>query len=67
MKNDKWLIWSHEHQAWWRSDRNGYTDLREQAGEYSLKEAMQICENSNCWCTNEPQETILPAHFMSRR
>lgn len=24
--SDKWLIWSIEHEAWWKQDADGYTD-----------------------------------------
>lgn len=41
------LIWSLEHQGFWKSERNGYTpDIRE-AGRYSIFEAEEICSDAN--------------------
>jgi hypothetical protein len=39
----KWLIWSNEHEAWWRPNGNGYTMLRAEAGEYGFAKAVEIC------------------------
>lgn len=38
-----WLIWSNEHDAWWKPNSSGYTVKREQAGLYTTKEAEGIC------------------------
>ena len=38
-----WLIWSHEHQAWWRGNFSGYTRHIEAAGRYSRIDAERIC------------------------
>lgn len=43
----KWLIWSNEHQGWWRPQQCGYTDHKELAGRYPFEEAMEICINAN--------------------
>lgn len=37
-----YLIWSNEHQAWWRPHSAGYTIASEQAGRYSHEEAVKI-------------------------
>lgn len=40
---EKYLIWSHEHGAWWRAKRYGYTVRMEEAGRYDRQEAIKIC------------------------
>lgn len=42
MKTDRYLIWSHEHNAWWGPNQSGYTTDVEQAGRYSFDEAAEI-------------------------
>lgn len=42
-KNQRWLIWSNEHRAWWRAHSCGYTRRIEDAGLYSYAEAKSIC------------------------
>ena len=42
MKNTTYLIWSHEHTAWWRADKLGYTPHIGEAGVYSYDEACEI-------------------------
>jgi len=44
--NSPWLVWSHEHNAFWRPERAGYTKLIEQAGRYSKAEAEAICRDA---------------------
>jgi len=44
--NSPWLVWSHEHNAFWRPDRAGYTPKIEQAGRYSRAEAEKICRDA---------------------
>ena len=41
-----WLIWSNEHNAWWRPGRCGYTQDEKQAGRYSMAEAVDICSKA---------------------
>lgn len=41
-----YLIWSHEHQLWWRENSRGYTNSIIDAGIYSEDEATLICEKS---------------------
>ena len=59
---NKWLIWSHEHKAWWRPASNGYTEDRNLAGRYELFEAMEICRRANEFVKNpnHPEETMVP-------
>lgn len=58
----KWLIWSNEHDMWWRPEAHGYTSFRDKAGRYELKRAMEICVNANAFLNvdSEPNETLLP-------
>lgn len=46
-KPEHYLIWSNEHQAWWRAESRGYTTLLQQAGRYSFDEAITICNGAN--------------------
>jgi hypothetical protein len=39
----EYLIWSHEHRAWWGPGRSGYTPRLSQAGRYSHAEALRLC------------------------
>jgi len=41
----KWNIWSTEHMAWWRPASRGYTENRDEAGEYDFNEARKIVED----------------------
>ena len=41
-RNALYLIWSHEHAAWWRPDRIGYTPHIGEAGTYTFEEACDI-------------------------
>lgn len=36
------VIWSHQHQQWWKPDRQGYTSNLLQAGLYTAEEAGDI-------------------------
>jgi hypothetical protein len=48
-----WLIWSHEHDAWWKADRWGYTRDWREAGRYDIYEAVTICRDANRAVINE--------------
>lgn len=50
MTEKKWLIWSLEHDAWWRRNSQGYTHNLEAAGRYSYEEALQITAGANWGC-----------------
>lgn len=48
-----YLIWSNEHQLWWRENSSGYTNNVGTAGRYSREDAMTICKTSrHGWPTN---------------
>ncbi len=40
------VIWSYEHEAWWRPDRCGYVTELAGAGRYSAEEAGEIVTDS---------------------
>ena len=42
-----YLIWSYEHQAWWRPWGSGYTKDLKEAGRYEYLEARDICFKAN--------------------
>lgn len=42
-----YLIWSNEHNAWWRPNSQGYTHSIAAAGRYSLKEAISVSNQAN--------------------
>lgn len=42
-----WLIWSIEHNAWWRANHNGYSENRDDAGRYPYEEAVKIVSSAN--------------------
>lgn len=41
--NDKYLIWSNEHRAWWGPNNAGYTTSLQRAGRYSRNDAIRTC------------------------
>lgn len=59
MTKTSWLIWSNEHNAWWRADGIGYTHRVDHAGRYGFSEALHICRRAclfNDWTANKPLE-----------
>ena len=57
----EWLIWSIEHNAWWRPDRRGYTPDRTSAGRYTMKEALEIVSSANRYVNYDspPNEAMI--------
>lgn len=47
MENKEFIIYSTEHQAWWKKNKFGYTSHIEMAGVFSYEEAIKICTDSN--------------------
>ena len=41
-----YLIWSNEHQLWWRPGSMGYTSSVDEAGRYERQEALDIASGS---------------------
>lgn len=42
-----WLVYSREHNAWWRPGGGGYTVKITEAGRFTLDEATKICEEAS--------------------
>jgi hypothetical protein len=62
-----WLVFSHEHSAWWKPARRGYTDRTSQAGLYAEAEAREICENAAWrWHRGAGGPKALPPEVMVR-
>lgn len=60
--NQLWLIWSLEHRAWWRPNRNGYTRWRDTAGRYTYQQALEIVRDANAHIdkSDTPNESMVP-------
>lgn len=58
----KFLIWSNEHEGWWRPNRQGYTAHKHQAGFYTFDEAVNICIDANEFQEfgEKPNEMMFP-------
>lgn len=61
--NGRYLIWSFEHRAWWKSGGWGYTTATHKAGTFSLAEATKICDQANIACSPDkpPNEMMIDA------
>ena len=58
------LIWSNEHQAWWRSDSCGYTMDVAQAGRYERDEALSIASGArDGWIEGEAPPEIAISEY----
>lgn len=55
----EWIIWSIEHNAWWKPRRNGYVIERVNAGRYTYDEAVKIVESGNINKNNTPNEAMI--------
>ncbi len=55
-----YIIWSEEHRGWWRSNHRGYTQKREEAGQYDFEEAEAIVLSANIQENDVPNEAIVP-------
>ena len=40
----QWLVWSNEHQGFWRMNRHGYTRHMGEAARFSVDAAQAICD-----------------------
>ena len=47
MSQERYVIWSEEHGAWWSPGRSGYTRSLSNAGRYSKEEAQEIVTRAN--------------------
>lgn len=41
-RDERYVVWSHEHSCWWRANSQGYARRIEDAGVYSRAEAVSI-------------------------
>lgn len=48
-----YLIWSIEHDAWWRAAEMGYTRSLSDAGVYTPERSRQIVDKANRFSFNE--------------
>lgn len=55
----EWLIWSIEHNGWWKAGRSGYSELREEAGVYSTSDALEIVKGANIGLHDVPNEAMI--------
>ena len=62
MNNTKYLVWSFEHDAWWKGSWNGYTKKIEEAGVYDYEVAYKICLSANRGLSRGvfPNEAMIP-------
>jgi hypothetical protein len=51
-----YVIWSHEHRAWWRPNAMGYTANIQHAGIYNQDAALEIVRNATHDWTHPPHE-----------
>lgn len=59
-----YVIWSMEHQAWWRPGRMGYSETLDGAGIYSYDAAQRIVTQANLV---ECHEAMIPVAALRRR
>lgn len=59
MTKTKWIIWSLEHQGWWKKNHTGYTQKKEEAGEYDYDEALRIVRGANIAGKDIPNEAMI--------
>lgn len=50
-ESDPWVIWSFEHEGWWRPGGWGYTPQLAEAGHYTEGEARAIEADANRYST----------------
>jgi len=55
----RWLIWSIEHNSWWRPNENGYTPHRLEAGRYTFDKAINIVTWANRFNPGKPLEAMV--------
>lgn len=59
LTEERFLIWSNEHSAWWRPSSAGYTIHAEAAGRYSHAEALSISANArDGWRPGSPPPEV---------
>lgn len=60
-ESKEWLVWSNEHNAFWRPDCSGYTRHYSSAGRYTIENAIRICANARSPIKDgeRPNETMI--------
>lgn len=53
MTDERFVIWSIEHSAWWRPNWLGYCETLTEAGVYSKEEADEILARANVVAVEE--------------
>jgi len=56
-----WLVWSNEHEAWWKPKRCGYTLTIAEAGRYTLAAALSCCDTRSVRPDGVPNEITQPS------
>lgn len=62
MENTLWLIWSIEHNGWWKHKGFGYTENLLDAGVFSYTKALEIIDGANIGLKqghNKPNEAMI--------
>jgi len=59
--SDRFVIWSYEHEAWWRPAWWGYTRDLAEAGHYTANEAEHIVRRANLITVNERAMSVVEA------
>lgn len=59
MNEKLYLIWSIEHNGWWKPAMNGYTQKRNEAGKYNFATASLIVKNANIGLHDIPNEAMI--------
>ena len=54
-----WLIWSNEHDGWWKPNECGYAQKIKEAGRYTYHKARAICRSANYGKYDRPNETMV--------
>lgn len=59
----RYVIYSIEHQAWWKPAQHGYTKLLAEAGRYEHAEAVAILQDANrVMRDDKPNELMMPVN-----
>lgn len=64
MSQQQYLIWSHQHNAWWRDGGHGYTTQLTDAGHFTLDQTEQHLrwlEHREFLADGRPHEVIVEA------
>lgn len=59
MTSDDYLIWSHEHRAWWKAGSLGYSENISRAGVYTRDQAVRIVSDATHDWTRAPYEVAV--------